>query len=143
MGLLLSDHGSDNPRVDSMTDQRKRSSIAFWTTVALLVFLYVASFGPACWLAARSTENQTDVLQTVYAPLIWLPERTGCEWLYDALVSYGGDGTEMLWVKERYAGGIGGNLVIIGQDADGLFIYAPVDEVKQSTTGLPLPITSR
>ena len=33
-----------------MTD-RKKPGVAFWATVALVaVLLYVASFGPACWL---------------------------------------------------------------------------------------------
>ena len=37
-----------------MTD-RKKPGVAFWVAVALaVVVLYVASFGPACWLYARN-----------------------------------------------------------------------------------------
>ncbi len=36
-----------------MTD-RKKPGVAFWATVAMVgLVLYVASFGPACWLVGR------------------------------------------------------------------------------------------
>jgi hypothetical protein len=45
----------------------------FWIALALLPVLYVASFGPACWISSRvnygSGINFT-VLPTVYRPLL-------------------------------------------------------------------------
>jgi hypothetical protein len=52
-----------------MTD-RKKPGVVFWATVALLVpFLYVASFGPACWLTSR-LECGANLLPTIYRPLV-------------------------------------------------------------------------
>ena len=41
-----------------MSSDRKKPGVAFWATVALVVvLLYVASFGPACWMTAQPWWN--------------------------------------------------------------------------------------
>jgi hypothetical protein len=52
-----------------MTD-RKKPGVAFWATVALVVpLLYVASFGPACWLTSH-LERGENLLPIIYRPLV-------------------------------------------------------------------------
>jgi hypothetical protein len=42
-----------------MTESRKKPGVTFWTTAVLaLAVLYVASFGPACWLTVGRTERR-------------------------------------------------------------------------------------
>ena len=55
-----------------MSEARKRPGVAFWASVALvaLPILYVTSFGPACWLSARSPSDGRSV-KAVYWPLVW------------------------------------------------------------------------
>jgi hypothetical protein len=69
-----------------MLDDRKKPGWAFWTTVvvASLPLLYVASFGPACWLWSGTaiyfprdniSVGAPDVLPraaTIYWPMGWL-----------------------------------------------------------------------
>jgi len=42
-----------------MSADRKKPGWAFWATAAIIVVpvLYVLSFGPACWIASRTTES--------------------------------------------------------------------------------------
>jgi hypothetical protein len=45
----------------------------FWIAIALLPVLYVASFGPACWISSRVNYGNWinfTVLPTVYRPLL-------------------------------------------------------------------------
>jgi hypothetical protein len=45
----------------------------FWITAALLPVLYVASFGPACWISSRMNSGNWigfTALPTVYRPLL-------------------------------------------------------------------------
>jgi hypothetical protein len=62
-----------------MTD-RKKPGVAFWATVVLvcLPLLYIASFGPACWIRLNrvlpNSEILLDVHLFVYRPLYALAE---------------------------------------------------------------------
>jgi hypothetical protein len=53
-----------------MTEQKK-SGVAFWATVVLLVVLvaYPLSFGPACWVVSR-TNAGTEWLPFCYRPIV-------------------------------------------------------------------------
>jgi hypothetical protein len=42
----------------------------FWIVGALLPVLYVASFGPACWISSRAKYGNLTVLPAVYLPLL-------------------------------------------------------------------------
>ena len=69
-----------------MTD-RKKPGVAFWATVALVVvLLYVASFGPACWITSRNSLSG-DWLFVAYRPLVWTMEN-GPGLALDALAWY-------------------------------------------------------
>jgi len=46
-----------------------RRSKRFWIGVAAMPILYVASFGPACWIAGRTGVGDSTV-STMYAPLM-------------------------------------------------------------------------
>ncbi|MGQ0636332.1 MAG: hypothetical protein ACT4QC_17105 [Planctomycetaceae bacterium] len=50
--------------------EARTSTLAFWITVALMVpVFYVASFGPACWIAAtRRVPGQRDVVRLWMRP---------------------------------------------------------------------------
>lgn len=53
-----------------MTDRKKRG-LAFWATVALVMpMLYIASFGPACWITSRMNFGVRAV-ELIYWPLTW------------------------------------------------------------------------
>jgi len=55
---------------------RKKPGVAFWATVALVVaLLYIAGFGPACWLSV----NETPLPPHAYAAVHWVYEPM--EWL--------------------------------------------------------------
>lgn len=55
-----------------MNSDRKQPSVAFWATVALsLVLLYVASFGPACWINQRTGVGH-DFVWIAYRPMWWM-----------------------------------------------------------------------
>jgi hypothetical protein len=52
-----------------MTPSRKKPGVAFWATVVVVVLvLYVASFGPACWLSSR-TGTGVRALPIIYRPI--------------------------------------------------------------------------
>ncbi len=54
-----------------MTD-RKKPGVAFWATVGLAgLVLYVASFGPACWLCEKQ-RVPTYLAWLAFRPLTWL-----------------------------------------------------------------------
>lgn len=54
-----------------MSDERKKSGWVFWATVILLlVVLYVASFGPACWVTSWVGLDGR-IVTVFYAPIIW------------------------------------------------------------------------
>jgi hypothetical protein len=57
---------------------RKKPSVAFWATVALVVVLvgYPLSFGPACWLVGTGVLKHDPVL-TVYKPIVRLSVECG------------------------------------------------------------------
>ena len=49
---------------------RRQPSAAFWATVVVaVVALYVASFGPACWIAARTEFGASRVFELAYWPV--------------------------------------------------------------------------
>ena len=54
------------------TFDRKKSDVAFWVTVSLVVALvgYPLSFGPACWFASGNMIQEQCVAE-VYKPLIY------------------------------------------------------------------------
>jgi hypothetical protein len=59
-----------------MSEQKKRT-VWPWIVVILvaLPILYVASFGPACWLAGDWTERNTfanTIIPNAYYPILWL-----------------------------------------------------------------------
>lgn len=69
----------------------KKSGMAFWATVVVvcLPILYVASFGPACWITSRIPDGDRAAL-VLYVPI--LPDLvsvgpTGAS--YDAVRWYG------------------------------------------------------
>ena len=52
----------------------RRERWAKWTLAAAIgtPALYVASFGPACWVSSRmNTESEAPVISIVYRPLTW------------------------------------------------------------------------
>lgn len=52
-----------------MTD-RKKPGVPFWATVAAVgLVLYVASFGPACWLTSRM-HFETSAIGVIYRPIV-------------------------------------------------------------------------
>src|SRR5262245_36496048 len=65
------DSSTDLSRTADMAD-RKKPGWAFWTTVVLVggPFLYVASFGPACWLGDRVGWPSDHTLVKIYAPVL-------------------------------------------------------------------------
>lgn len=60
-----------------MGDERRKPGWAYWLTVALVAspMLYVASFGPACWIAARTGVNESRLFTAPYTPLWWAINR--------------------------------------------------------------------
>ena len=82
-----------------MTD-RKKPGVAFWAPVVLVVLvLYVASIGPACWVSSRTNIGAATV-SFVYRPLTW--EMAQSERVADAVSWYarlgGADGWD--WTIE-------------------------------------------
>jgi len=78
-----------------MTSNHKHPSAAFWATVAVVVFtalplLYVASFGPACWLVRRGTIPSI-VVARIFRPIIDISTSTSCpEGIRHAIGRYSG-----------------------------------------------------
>src|SRR6476661_2468058 len=77
-----------------MAEERKKSGV--WSLVVTLViglpFLYVASFGPACWMAARFQIGQGAV-SAAYKPMGWATLHSP-QFLGDALNWYMNAGTQ-------------------------------------------------
>src|SRR4051794_21711435 len=75
-----------------MDDSRKKPGWAFWTVLTLTVLpgLYVASFGPACWIASR-TKHPRVVFEQTYFPLGWCAEKIG-DPAWSVLVPYASAG---------------------------------------------------
>jgi hypothetical protein len=73
-----------------MTD-RKKPGGSFWATVVLVVpLLYVASFGPACWMTARklgAEDRKAHPVMTAYFPLGYIGQH-GPRALRDAIFRY-------------------------------------------------------
>ncbi len=68
-----------------MTD-RKKPGVAFWVTVVVVeLVLYVASFGPACWLSDRHLLPY-GAADAIYRPLVSLSIDVDCD---EALLWYG------------------------------------------------------
>ena len=62
---------------------RKKPGLAFWATVAVVVvLLYVASMGPACWVSSR-LGFCVGVVSAAYRPLIIHSPRTVSRMLDD------------------------------------------------------------
>ena len=75
----------------------RRERWAKWTLVAIvgLPVLYVASFGPACWIVSRNNLNG-NWLFIAYRPLVWIMEN-GPESAFTSLVWYSLVGTAEHW----------------------------------------------
>src|SRR5262245_4136495 len=57
-------------------DKQRKPGWAFWTTVVVLLpVLYVASFGPACWVVTRM-DLPGAIMNSGYRPVIWAWERS-------------------------------------------------------------------
>ena len=71
-----------------MTD-RKKPGVAFWATVVVVcMMLYVASFGPACWVSPY-VQPSGDLISAIYCPVLMLCS-WGPDWLADLIVDYAG-----------------------------------------------------
>jgi len=93
---------------------RKHPSVALWITVALLVVvpvLYIASFGPACWISERNGIGERAVSK-VFWPIVWVaetnPRATKVVLWYASLGVTSGDSpfivrNEIHWKKRVYA----------------------------------------
>jgi hypothetical protein len=77
--------------------KRKKPGWAFWLIVALigLPVLYVASFGPACWITSRCDLSPAR-LAAAYRPMMWVMGN-GPGPLSDALVWYSFVGSADDW----------------------------------------------
>lgn len=75
-----------------MVEQRRKPGWAFWLTVAVVgLVLYVASFGPACWLAVRTETADSDMFIAAYQPM-WLAIGYDTPLISPALVAYAAAG---------------------------------------------------
>jgi hypothetical protein len=54
-----------------MTTDQKKSGVAFWATIGVVVLLvaYPLSFGPACWVVSRANAG-ADWVQFCHRPII-------------------------------------------------------------------------
>jgi hypothetical protein len=78
-----------------MSERRKSSRAAFCATVILIVgVLYVASFGPACWISSR-TQVGAALVPKVYRPMTWA--MSGSQTAFEVLNSYAQLGAENGW----------------------------------------------
>lgn len=70
-----------------MTAAGKKPGWAFWTTLVLVgvPVLYVASFGPACWIVSRTPEQCFQ--SEVYLPIGWMISHSP-SWIGGALKAY-------------------------------------------------------
>lgn len=61
-----------------MTRDRKKPGWAFWTCTVLLVFvLYVASYGPAVWIAGKTRSIPVcEAIEVIYSPLQLASEKS-------------------------------------------------------------------
>lgn len=64
--------------------------------IVAVSLLYIASFGPACWITSRVAINPR-WLFTAYAPFIWVLNGNGPDVLYDLTVWYSLAGTSSGW----------------------------------------------
>lgn len=56
-----------------MTQSQNKPGMAFWAAVmAAVVLLYVASFGPACWLLDSNDPDDGKVVAMIYRPVLLL-----------------------------------------------------------------------
>ncbi len=64
-----------------MEDKRKKPGVAFWATVvASLPVLYLAGFGPACWISSRMNSGASAVT-AIYGPLLsWAAPANRIPW---------------------------------------------------------------
>jgi hypothetical protein len=60
-----------------MSEERKKSSLSFWTTVVVVVVLvgYPLSLGPVCWIKCDAERHEV-VVPTVYWPIGWIMRNT-------------------------------------------------------------------
>lgn len=57
-----------------MSEHRPSPRVWGFATLALLL-VYPLSFGPACWLKSRLGTGQSQTLNLVYAPVLWIHRR--------------------------------------------------------------------
>ena len=70
-------------------NDRNKPGVTFWATVVVAgLVLYVASFGPACWLSDRMEMN-APLFWEFYQPIEWIVDY-GPRPLRDALECYAG-----------------------------------------------------
>lgn len=69
-----------------MIEERK----PYWPWIAALLIglpvVYVASFGPACWIVSRRSDHSLRNLPAIYWPVGWIISRTS--WGYSLLGHY-------------------------------------------------------
>jgi hypothetical protein len=55
-----------------MDEPQKRPSAAFWATIVVVVAaVYVASFGPVCWIASRTGGGYCPTISAIYWPVVF------------------------------------------------------------------------
>ncbi len=67
-------------------------------------FLYVASFGPACWITSR-TQTERSAIPQIYWPIGWMVMNV--DFLDDCLIWYGWLGlksNDSIWVPTDISG---------------------------------------
>jgi len=65
----------------------KHPTAAFWITVALTaVLVYVASFGPACWIVSHAGLSEK-LVNGPYWPILWI-DCNGPRWLRMKIMAY-------------------------------------------------------
>jgi hypothetical protein len=123
---LFADEANNNPETSTelaMSDTRTSSRTAFWATVLLAtVVLYVASFGPACWISSHF-EVGASLIPKTYRPMTWAMSRSetafealnwyaqfgaasGWQWvdlyrLFNPATGKRGESPDWIWVKMR------------------------------------------
>jgi len=82
-----------------MGETQKRHGWKFWATLVLVVILlYVASFGPACWISSRTNVGASAV-PIIYRPVTWAMSRD--KRIASVFIRYA-----RVWSKDGWAWGI-------------------------------------
>ena len=79
-------------------NRRERWAIRIALGLIAVSILYVASFGPACWISSRATNGKKSLLPFVYAPILGCISRDRDSALDTAIFGYAGIGAAPCWV---------------------------------------------